>query len=189
MPILKIHIYGDPVLRKKCAAVKEWTDADRKLIADMAETMYQSQGIGLAAPQVGDTRRILIVDVDWSSEEKDGRKPKPKLRVFVNPELIWNSDDEFPFEEGCLSIPGVRGEVHRPSKVRVRARDANYEEFEIEADGLLARCFQHELDHLNGVLFPDRMTFVKRALIAGQLNRLRKGLAAEEMAEAQESSK
>ncbi|MFH0794819.1 MAG: peptide deformylase [bacterium] len=188
MANLKIHIYGDPVLREKCAPVEAWTDADKKLIEDMAETMYSAQGIGLAAPQVGVTRNILIIDVDWSREEKDGEKPKPNLRVFVNAELLSSSDDDVPFEEGCLSIPGVRGEVYRPSKVRVRARDIHYEAFEIEADGLLARCFQHEFDHINGVLFPDRMTFVKRALIAGQLNRLRKGLAAEEMAEAQESS-
>lgn len=147
MALREIRKEGDPILRKVCKEVKEMTDRTRILIDDMFDTMYEANGVGLAGPQVGVLKRIFVVDV--GTEE-------PEPYVFINPEILEKSGEQTG-EEGCLSVPGYQGEVTRADYVKVRALDADMEEFELEADGLLARCIQHESDHLDGVLYIDRV--------------------------------
>ena len=169
----KIRVYGDPVLKKETDHIKEITPEIQQFVHDLTRTMYSSSdGIGLAAPQVGRSLRITVIDVDHLNSES--KKSKRNLRVFINPEIEWESEADVSYTEGCLSIPGVQGKVYRPESVRVRFRDEDFNEKVIEADGLLARCLQHEIDHLDGVLFVDRMNFANRALIAGKLSKLRK---------------
>jgi len=170
MALLKILHYGHPLLREKAFDLKGVGRRERELIAAMAETMYAARGIGLAATQVGVLERLFIVDVD----QEDGDPNSRRLQVFINPEIVWESEEDAPFEEGCLSIPGINGEVYRPKRVKVQARDENFEPFELEADELLARVIQHENDHLNGILFVDRLPLLKRGEIAGDLHRLKR---------------
>lgn len=153
MAVLTILRYPDPRLHQVAAPVTEFDDALRRLVQDMAETMYAAPGIGLAATQVDVHRRVIVIDV---SEDKSA------LQVFVNPEIVASSDDRKVYEEGCLSVPGVYDEVERPDRVTVRACDAHGVPFTLEADGLLAVCLQHEIDHLNGVLFVDYLSKLKR---------------------------
>ena len=180
MSPMKIRIYGDPVLKEKAAPIELIDPEVAELAAAMADTMYESSGIGLAAPQVGVSRRLVVVDVDWASREREesGRRAPANaprnLRVYVNPLIVWESDEDCSMTEGCLSIPGVEGEVYRPAEVRVRYQDLQGIEHEEAMEDLLARCIQHEIDHLDGILFPDRMPFLKRTRIAGQLNRLKR---------------
>jgi len=148
--VLPIRLLGDPVLREETKPVDEITDELRVLVANMFETMYLAKGIGLAAPQVGRTERIAVVDVD-------GQK-----FTIVNPEIVSSSSKTAKSEEGCLSIPDVYGDVERPMSVKVRALDIDGRDFEIEADELLGRCLQHEIDHLHGKLFLDYMSVLKR---------------------------
>ena len=150
MSVLPIRVLGDPVLREETKPVDEITDELRALVANMFETMYLAKGIGLAAPQVGRTERIAVVDVD-------GQK-----FTIVNPEIVSSSSKTAKSEEGCLSIPDVYGDVERPMSVKVRALDIDGRDFEIEADELLGRCLQHEIDHLHGKLFLDYMSVLKR---------------------------
>lgn len=150
MSILDIRVLGDPVLRKETKRVTEITDELRRLIADMFETMYAAEGIGLAAPQVGRTERVAVVDVD-------GQK-----FTLINPEIIERIGDIDKAEEGCLSIPEVYGDVERPFTVTIRATDENGEQYEATASELLGRCFQHEIDHLDGRLFIDYLSPLKR---------------------------
>jgi peptide deformylase len=148
--ILDIRVLGDPILRKETTPVGEITDETRKLIADMFETMYASEGIGLAAPQVGRTERIAVVDVDGARY------------ALINPEVIEQSSATDKSEEGCLSIPNIYGDVVRPSAVSVRALNEDGESQEITATDLLGRCLQHEIDHLDGKLFIDYLSVLKR---------------------------
>ena len=150
MSILDIRVLGDPVLRKPTKPVTEITDELRKLIADMFETMYAAEGIGLAAPQVGRTERIAVVDVE-------GQK-----FALINPEILSIATATDKAEEGCLSIPDIYGDVERPSTVRIKAIDENGQEYEAEGTELLGRCFQHEIDHLDGKLFIDYLSPLKR---------------------------
>ena len=150
MSILDIRVLGDPVLRKPTKAVTEFTDELRKLIADMFETMYAAEGIGLAAPQVGRTDRLAVVDVE-------GQK-----YTLINPEIVSKNGAAEKAEEGCLSIPDIYGDVERPSDVSIRALDENGNQYEASANGLLGRCFQHEIDHLDGKLFIDYLSPLKR---------------------------
>lgn len=138
---------GDPVLRKISKEVKEVTPRIKELVEDMFETMYHSDGVGLAAPQVGILRRVIVVDVG----EEDKRKPM----AFINPEII-EKDGDVRGQEGCLSVPGVAGLVNRPERIKVKALDINGEEFTIEAEDFFARAICHEIDHLNGILFIDK---------------------------------
>jgi len=138
-------------------------DALRKLIDDMIETMYEASGIGLAASQVNVHKRVLVIDV---SETRD------QPQVFINPEITPLTEDLAPYEEGCLSVPGFYEKVERPSRVRIRALDRNGEPFEIETDGLLATCIQHEIDHLNGKLFVDYVSRLKRDRIKKKLQKV-----------------
>jgi len=162
-PIVK---YGDPVLEKPGAAIKKF-DADLETLAeDMFASMYAAQGVGLAAPQVGKSMRLAVVDVTA------GKNPEAKI-VLVNPEII-HAEGEVREEEGCLSIPGFRGYVLRPQFVTVRAQNLKGEMFEIRGENLLARAFCHEIDHLNGVLFIQHLSMLKRDLIKRRIRKLRK---------------
>ena len=194
MPLLKILHYGHPLLRQRAEEVAGVDQNTLDIIHDMAATMYENDGVGLAGPQVGVMQRIFVADVGRlpdeedvdpdllgaDADEDDDACGQDTLMVFINPEIVVESPDDGPYEEGCLSIPGVRGEVYRPLRVRVRARDERFEPFEVEATGLLARVIQHELDHLNGVLFIDHLPLMKRGLLAGDLNRIKR-VATEEL--------
>jgi peptide deformylase len=161
----------DPKLRLKSDAV-ERVDAELKALADdMLETMYDAPGIGLAAIQVGVARRLVVVDV---SKNEEAREPQ----IFVNPEIVWSSDERNVYEEGCLSIPDYYAEVERPERVRVAYVDIAGQKREIEADGLLATCLQHEIDHLNGVLFIDYLSKLKRDMVIRKFTKAAKREAA-----------
>ena len=147
MALRQIRIYGDPVLEKPCREVKELTPRLRELIDDMLETMYDAGGVGLAAPQVGVLRRIVVIDV--------GEEEKEPL-ILINPVLI-EADGEQTGQEGCLSVPGQAGNVTRPNHVKVRALNENMEEFETEGTELLARAICHELDHLDGIVYVSKV--------------------------------
>jgi peptide deformylase len=148
--ILDIRVLGDPVLRKPTKPVTEVTDELRELIADMFETMYAAEGIGLAAPQVGRTERLAVVDVEG------------KKFALINPEVLAKNGLPEKAEEGCLSIPDIYGDVERPAEVTIRAIDENGNQYEETANALLGRCFQHEIDHLDGKLFIDYLSPLKR---------------------------
>jgi peptide deformylase len=148
--LLALRVLGDPILREETKAVTVVTDEIRRLIDDMFQTMYAAKGIGLAAPQVGRSERLCVIDVDDDA------------MVLINPEVLETSRGTEKAEEGCLSIPDIYGDVERPAKVRVRAMDRDGNVFEREAEGLLARCIQHEIDHLHGKMFIDYMSMLKR---------------------------
>jgi peptide deformylase len=148
--ILDIRVLGDPILRQATTPVAAMTDELQRLVDDMFETMHHARGIGLAAPQVGRTERIAVVDVNDDP------------LVLINPEVVSGSSGRAKGEEGCLSIPDIYADVERPKTVVVRALDRNWKPFEIEAADLLARCLQHEIDHLDGKLFLDYLSVLKR---------------------------
>lgn len=152
----EIVTYPDPVLAEKCAEIKEITPELRELVDDMVETMYEDDGIGLAAPQIGESIRLVVIDIT-------GPQQREELRVLVNP-VITAREGEVESEEGCLSVVGLRGKVMRSEKVTVEATDLDGNPLHIDADGLLAICLQHELDHLDGVLFIDHLSRLKRNL-------------------------
>jgi peptide deformylase len=162
-PITK---YGAPVLEQPAKTVENFNDDLAKLAADMFESMYASQGVGLAAPQIGVGLRLAVIDVTV------GKNPEAKI-VCANPEII-HSEGEQREEEGCLSLPGFRGHVIRPQFVTVRAQDAAGKEFEMRGEGLLARAFCHEIDHLNGTLFLAHLSMLKRDLIKRRIRKLKK---------------
>lgn len=172
MSRLRIYLYDDPVLRQVAQPVKKITDKTRQLAADMIETMYDARGVGLAANQVGALERVITVDTDWS--EKRNAKPAPRNPlVLINPEILEESAEDESSSEGCLSLPEIEGDVWRSLRIRFRYMDLDGNTHEEEATGLKARCIQHEVDHLNGVLFIDRMAPESRLELAGQLARLR----------------
>jgi len=163
MAILKIARMGHPVLRRVADPVADPKAPEiRRLIADMVDTMADAPGIGLAAPQVGVLKRVIVLDAAREGEEK-------RPLALANPEIVWASDDDNAYEEGCLSVPEHYAEVVRPRAVKVRYRDAAGAEREIAADGLLATCLQHEIDHLDGVLFIDHLSALKRNMILRKL--------------------
>lgn len=167
MAVLPILVAPDPRLKRKAEPV-ETVDADiARLMDDMLETMYAAPGIGLAAPQVGVLKRIIVVDV-----AREGEAPQP-MRM-ANPEVLETSDELRPHEEGCLSLPEMYEEVSRPARVRVRYVDHTGTTQEIEAEGLLATCIQHEIDHLEGTLFVDHLSTVKRNMILRKLQKRKK---------------
>ena len=155
MTIRPLVILPDPVLRLVSEPVGPVTAEIRRIVADMLETMYDAPGVGLAAIQVGIAKRIVTID---TSKEEGVRLPQ----VFLDPQVVWSSQETRIYDEGCLSIPDYYGEVERPDRVRVRFRDLDGADREIEADGLLSTCIQHEIDHLNGVLFIDHLSKLKR---------------------------
>lgn len=168
--ILTIDNTADLQILKQVSRPVEAVDDDvRALMADMLETMYDAPGIGLAAVQIGDLRRVVVMDLgdgepEPDAEVKDGEEaPRvPNPRHFVNPEVLWSSDEMFTYEEGCLSIPEYFDQVERPARVRVAYLNRDGERIEEEIEGLYAVCFQHELDHLNGVLFIDHLSRLRR---------------------------
>jgi peptide deformylase len=160
MAIRPLVILPDSQLRLVSAPVASVTPDIRKLADDMLETMYDAPGIGLAAIQIGEPVRLVTIDVSKKSEE-DEETPKAPM-VFINPEVIWNSEEMNVYEEGCLSIPEYYEEVERPARVKVRYLNLDGATQEIEADGILATCLQHEIDHLNGILFIDHLSRLKR---------------------------
>ena len=168
MALRKILLHPDPRLKKKCEPVTAIDDEMRVLMQDMLETMYQAPGIGLAAPQIGILKRILVMD---TVKEEEG---KPQPYMMANPEIIWASEELNTYEEGCLSIPEEYADVQRPEKVRVRYLDQNGESQELDCDGLLATCVQHEIDHLDGKLFIDYLGPVKRSMITGRMKKRKK---------------
>ncbi|HLV67457.1 MAG TPA: peptide deformylase [Polyangiaceae bacterium] len=153
--------YPDPRLREKAKPVEAVTDEIRTLVDDMAETMYASKGCGLAAPQIGVSLRVFVVDCAGEDEASD-------LRIFINPEIVESRGTQ-TWSEGCLSLPGVSEEIKRAERVTVRALDRDGRPFELEADGLLAVAIQHELDHLNGVLMIDKLSALKRRKMGQKL--------------------
>ena len=155
MAVREIKILGDPVLREPAEEVAEVDEEVRALVEDMLETMYEAPGIGLAAIQIAVPRRVVTIDL--------ARKDEPKQPVvLINPEIIWRSDELSIYEEGCLSIPEYYEEVERPAKCRIRYQDLDGKAQELDCEGLMATCVQHEIDHLNGVLFIDYLSRLKR---------------------------
>jgi peptide deformylase len=172
MAIRSIFETPDPVLRQISKPVETFDDELKTLVADMFETMYEAPGIGLAAVQVGVPIRLLVIDLQ-EPEEEDG-EPVRDPRVFINPEILWQSDSEIPYTEGCLSVPEQYAEVMRPDRIRAAWRDEKGGTYEEEIDGLLAVCLQHEMDHLNGVLFIDHLSKLKRDMVLKKLAKWRK---------------
>ena len=172
MAILPIVEVPDPRLRQISLPVEDVDDEVRALIADMFETMYAAPGIGLAAIQVGVPKRILVIDLQ-EPEEEDG-EPVKDPRVFINPEILESSDQEVPYTEGCLSVPDQYAEVERPDVIRARWLDENGKRHEEEIGGLLAVCLQHEMDHLEGILFIDHLSRLKREMVLKKLAKMRK---------------
>ena len=172
MTIRPIFETPDPVLRQISRPVETFDDELRTLVADMFDTMYDAPGIGLAAVQVGVPVRLLVIDLQ-EPEEEDG-EPVRDPRVFINPEVLWHSDSEVPYTEGCLSVPEQYAEVMRPDRIRARWNDEQGQVHEEEIDGLLAVCLQHEMDHLNGVLFIDHLSKLKRDMVLKKLAKWRK---------------
>jgi peptide deformylase len=162
--ILKIVKFPDPVLSRPGEPITEFNGELRKLVADMFETTYASQGIGLAAPQVGVSKRLTVIDLSV------GKVPEDKL-VLINPEII-SSEGKLYEEEGCLSFPDIREKVVRHAKVRIRAQDEKGKWFEMDGEDVLARCFQHEIDHVDGMLFIFRMSALKRDLVQRKIRKL-----------------
>lgn len=166
---LKIHAivkYPEPVLSKLAAPVTDFDAALKKLVQEMFASMYAAQGIGLAAPQIGLSKRLTVIDVSFD------KNPDEKI-VLINPEIIEEEGKQFE-EEGCLSLPDIREKVHRAARVKVRAQNERGEWFEMEGEELLARAFQHEIDHLNGVLFIDRISRLKRELALRKIRKMQK---------------
>jgi peptide deformylase len=178
--ILPIIAYGDPVLRKKTKKVDLQMEGLQDLIANMFETMYQASGVGLAAPQVGKSLRLFIVDASPFADDEDlTQEEQAELKqlkeVFINPEIIDEQGDEWAFNEGCLSIPDVREDVFRQPTIAIKYWDGNLEEQEKVFTGLAARVIQHEYDHIEGILFTDHLSSLKKRLIKSKLNNIKKG--------------
>jgi peptide deformylase len=169
--ILPVYAYGQPVLRQKATEIdKEYPNLSG-LIADMFETMYASNGIGLAAPQIGLGIRLFITD----GSEIEDIKPEGFKQVFINPQIIEEFDEKWDYEEGCLSIPQVRADVNRHSKLVLRYFDENWQEHTHEFEGMAARIIQHEYDHIEGILFTDRIHPLKRTMLKSRLNNISQG--------------
>ena len=170
MALLNVLCYPDPRLHQVAKPVAQVDARIKKIVTDMADTMYEAPGVGLAATQVDIHERIVIIDI--SDDQND-------LKVFINPEIIWSSPEKKSWREGCLSVPDFYDEVERPSQVRVKALDIDGKEFELDADGLLAVCLQHELDHLQGKVFVAYLSILKRTRISQKLKKRAKEFAGE----------
>ena len=177
--ILPIVGYGDPILKKKAQIVEKNYPDLKSLINDMFETMYHASGVGLAAPQIGKSIRLFIIDTsafdNKDFEETSGFKTATLKKVFINPEIINESGEAKPFEEGCLSIPNVREIINRKSKIKLSYFDENFVYHQESFNGIIARVIQHEYDHIEGVLFTDKVSPFKKKLIKGKLNSILTG--------------
>lgn len=176
--ILEVRFFGDPVLRETGDVVEAFDDDLRALAGDMVETMKAEQGVGLAAQQVGLARMVCVVEVpaEYDTSE-EGERENPDIEmplVLVNPRIKGTTEDEWTMDEGCLSFPGITAPITRPYSISFTYQDVDGETHEREAQGFVARVIQHEVDHLNGVLFVDHMTTVKRVALSGRLKRMRK---------------
>jgi len=173
--LLRIYETPDPMLRQISTPVETVDDELRALIADMFETMYEAPGIGLAAVQVGVPKRLLVMDLQEPADPDDENSPPVKQpRVFINPEIIETSGSEVPYTEGCLSVPDQYAEVMRPDHIRARWLDEQGQQHEEQLDGLLAICLQHEMDHLEGILFIDHLSKLKRDMVLKKLAKARR---------------
>lgn len=175
MAILPIVTYNDTVLREETKQVDKNTDELQKLIDDMFETMYNSNGVGLAAPQIGKAIRIFVMNADVMTDELDDEKSYGPM-TFINPEIVEKDDEKIKMEEGCLSIPDVRDDVIRPDKIKVRYLDRKFTQKEEEFSGWISRIIQHETDHLNGVLFIDYLSAFKKRLHRSMLKKISNGV-------------
>lgn len=174
MSVLPIVTYNDPILKKKAKSITENSEELQQLIDDMFETMYQASGVGLAAPQIGKSIQLFVMDADAITEEIEDEKDAGPI-VFINPEIIKKEEETVKMEEGCLSIPEVRDEVSRPASITVSYKDRDFQDQEMTASGWLARVIQHEYDHLHGVLFLDYLSAFKRRLHKSTLRKIEKG--------------
>jgi len=173
---LPIVAYGDPVLKKKAEDIDKDFPKVNKLIKDMFKTMYKASGVGLAAPQIGKSIRLFIVDATPFSEGEDGDEAcKGFVRVFINPIIFEESGEEWGMDEGCLSIPGIREEVFRKSNLKIEYYDENWDLYEEELTGFPARIVQHEYDHIEGVLFTDKIKPQRKVLLQSKLSNISKG--------------
>lgn len=178
--ILPIVAYGDPVLRKKGIEIDKEYPALQELIANMKETMYNASGVGLAAHQIGKAIRLFVIDAspfgeDEDLDEKDREILKTFNRVFINPTILNEEGEEWAFNEGCLSIPDVRQDVYRKPIITIEYQDENFNTHNEVLEGLAARVFQHEYDHIEGILFTDRISSLKKRLIKKKLENISKG--------------
>ena len=169
MSTRNIIIEPDPILRKKSTTLETVDDSTRKLLDDMLQTMYNAPGIGLAAVQIGILKRIIVIDVSKKEEEK-------KPLFLINPEITFQSKETSIYEEGCLSLPGHFAEIERPAKCKINYIDYHGKKVELKADGLLSTCVQHEIDHLNGILFIDYLSKLKKDMIIKKLKKQKKEL-------------
>jgi peptide deformylase len=173
--ILPIVAYGDSILREKCKNIEDsYSDLDI-LIANMWQTMYKSEGIGLAAPQIGSPIRLFVIDTKQMAERKKPAKFTGIKKVFINAEIIEEVGEEWKYEEGCLSIPGIREEILRKPNLKITYLDENFEQHTEEFDGINARVIQHEYDHIEGILFIDHLKSLKKKLLQPKLQKIAKG--------------
>src|SRR5690554_7256061 len=178
--ILPIIAYGHPVLRKKAETItKDYPELD-KLIEDMFDTMYQANGIGLAAPQVGKSIRLFIVNATPFGDDEDLSDEERKVlatfkKVFINAQIVKESGEEWAFNEGCLSIPDVREDVFRKPRIKIQYQDEDFKTYTETYEGLAARVIQHEYDHIEGILFTDKLSSLKKRIIKGKLGNISKG--------------
>lgn len=179
--IYPIVAYGDPVLRKECRDIRNGEIDIKKLSEDMFETMYAASGVGLAGPQIGLDLRIFVVDgtpIIENSEENDEIDTSliDFKKVFINAEILEEDGEEWPYEEGCLSIPGIRSDVYRPAIVKIKYLDINWQEHTETYTGLAARIIQHEYDHIDGILFTDHLSSLKKQMVKKRLLNISKGI-------------
>ncbi|MEI7670240.1 MAG: peptide deformylase, partial [Pseudomonadota bacterium] len=170
MSNLSVIIAPDPILKQKSEIVTVVDDNIRKTLDDMVETMYDMEGIGLAGVQVGILKKLIVIDVNWKKGESKSKEPIK----LINAEIIWDSEEDNAYEEGCLSFPEQYSEVIRPKEVKISYLNENGEKKELTADGLLATCIQHEIDHTNGITFVDHITRLKRDMILKKLEKQKK---------------
>ena len=178
--ILPIVAYGDPVLRNKCIPISKNYKDIKLLIQNMWDTMYTANGVGLAAPQIGESLKLFIVDASpFSKDDELSLEERKKVsmfkKVFINPEIVWSSKDYNSFNEGCLSIPDVREDIVRENEIEIHFKNEHFENEILKLDGLCARVVQHEYDHVKGILFTDKLSSFKKKLIKGKLNNISKG--------------
>lgn len=169
--IFPIVLYGDPVLKRKAAAIEQEDPSVKEFIENMYETMYAAQGVGLASPQIGESLRLFVIDTHPMHEEEG----KGMKRAFINPTMVQEEGEDWAFEEGCLSIPGIRAEVERKPNITIKYYDEDWNEHQETYDGIEARVIQHEYDHIEGKLFTDYLTPFKKRLLKGKLANISKG--------------
>ena len=178
MAVHPIRLYGDPILRLKTIQIDSVSEELHDLIRDMIETMQHAEGIGLAAPQVGRSERLFVVDISPIMEEVIELQDQPvpsQPMIFINPEILWESEDEVEYDEGCLSIPEIKEMVFRSASLKIQFQDLALQQQVAMFEGILARVIQHEYDHLNGVLFLDHISSFRRNLLKRKLRQIRAG--------------